>query len=124
MSNYTNYEDNVKKVQDSLPSKPVDVSTTVLYLKAAGTNKTTELNAECFTFTDEKGNFGFNEKLVNQLMQYAFNAGRDSLAYDKVVLEAVERGKREKLDEVAKALGLYTESDMDEAFENGVNTNP
>ena len=117
MPAYEDYEVTVAKVKATLPSKPLEVSNTILYLKSAGCSKACELNEECFTFTSEDGKFGFNEKLVNQLMQYAYNAGRESLAYDKVVLEAVERGKKEKFDEVAKILGLYTEDDLDNAYE-------
>jgi len=118
MSNYKDHDVIIAELKATLPDKTLDVSNTVLYLKEAGTKKACELSKSCYTFAVENGEFGFNERLVNQLMQYAFNAGRESLAYDKVVLEAVERGKQEKLDEVAKLLGLYTEDDLERSARN------
>lgn len=120
---YEDFDVTVEKMKANLPSKTLDVSNTVLYLKSAGTSKACELNKDCFTFT-ENDKFGFNEKLVNQLMQYAFDAGRNSLNYDKVVTDAVIRGEQNQMDKVAKMLGLYTEDDMNDAFERGVDTNP
>jgi len=77
MSNwYADYCERVRKEAENV--KPVkEVGQNILHLKAIG-SKAFENEDECFVF-NSGDKFGFSERLVNQLMQFAFDQGRKDI---------------------------------------------
>ncbi len=104
------YENWTKQVQEDakkLKQPHKDVDQHILHLKSVVLERIEkENNPEVFgkTFRTPGGTFGFTEKLVNQLMQYAYESGRKDI--DK---KSYDRGVDETWNVVANKLGLYTE---------------
>lgn len=107
-NHYEDYKNKVNKIKDSI--EDVDENNYdnfILLLKSAACDKFKEERGNPFVCSKE--NFGFTERVINYLMQVAFNEGRKSLAIEDVVLKAVEQGRQEKTDELIKFLGLTSD---------------
>jgi len=79
--------------------KPKEVEQHVLHLKAIG-SKALENGDDCYTFRSGD-KFGFSERFVNQLMQFAFDQGRKDI--DK---ESFAAGYDQCWKEVLDKLGI------------------
>lgn len=102
------YEDYIAR-RNELASKlviPKEADQGILMLKSAGCKVLEEASPEeYFTFTNMKdGKFGFSERMVNMLMQLAYEAGRKDI--DK---KSYGLGWNDAMADVRKKLGFDEE---------------
>lgn len=89
--------------------KPLEVSQATLWAKHIAVEAFDGKHEGCYTFRAEDGRFGFSEKLVNQCIEFGMRYSADNRIRD-----AYMRGYEDARREFAKAVGLYTEDDIDD----------
>jgi len=110
MSTYDDYRKRVSEMADKLPSPKKDIDQTLLWLKASVTERlqrdieTLDVDGELYVGEAGKDSFGFKEKTVNQLLHYAFEAGKkESDEKNKSVIKDM----KVSIEEVISAVSEY-----------------
>ena len=80
MSTYDDYKKRVGEMADKLPAPKKEVDQSILWLKASVTERLQrdidKLDVDGELYVGKGETFGFKEATVNQLLQYAFEAGQ------------------------------------------------
>lgn len=100
------YNDIVDDFERSLPERLLSVrepSQRTLLLKAVATRFFEANSEDCFTFRDGD-KFGFNERLVNQLIEVAYNLGAQSIDHN-----SYQKGYNDCWAEVLRKLDIEDE---------------
>ena len=96
---YEQYKAKVKKQAEALIESK-EIGQNILYLKASGIEKLVGTNENFYTIKTNT-QFGISEHLVNQLMQWAFDAGARDI--DK---KSYETGRAQMWSDVLKKLDI------------------
>jgi len=97
------YKKRVAEGADRLSKPPKDVEQNILWLKAYVTERMGKEDIKLYVGNSgaNDGSFGFNEKFVNYLMHYAFEAGEKNREYS---FNNATKSMKDALDKIKDAL--------------------
>ena len=105
MSAYDEYKKTVNKMADKLPAPKKEVDQSILWLKASVIEKLQRYNdSGLYVGKAGEDSFGFKESTVNQLLQYAYEAGmKRSDENNKQKIASMKNA----IDSVIESVGEY-----------------